>query len=376
MQLIMMGTGPFAVPLFRALYETRHRVAALVTAPLRSHRGQPVAPISSIRDVAREHGTPIVEPEDVNSPEAQSRLAQYHAGLLVVCDYGQILSPATLATTGRGGVNLHASLLPKYRGAAPINWAIYNGENETGVTVLEITPRIDAGGCLAQTRVAIGPEETAAELEVRLAQLGARLTCETIDRLESGDIRAIPQDAVLVTKAPRLKKTDGAIDWSRPALAIKNQIRALEPWPKTYTFWHRPDGPPVRLILGPVSVLWCRRPACQAPGGTSAPQENTAVGVAVELPPQRESIPAPGTVLEASADRLVIAAGKDAVMPTSIQPSGKRLLPIAEFLRGYHVRLGDRLGEEASPEGAKLESPGQRPGDRGDAPRDSRPNGP
>ena len=165
MQLIMMGTGPFAVPLFRALYDTRHRVLALATAPLRSHRGQAVEPISSIRDVAREHGTPIVDPEDVNTPEAQSRLAEYYADLLVVCDYGQILSPATLETTRRGGVNLHASLLPKYRGNAPINWAIYNGESETGVTVLEITPRIDAGGCLAQTRVAIGPDETAAELK-------------------------------------------------------------------------------------------------------------------------------------------------------------------------------------------------------------------
>ncbi len=125
---------------------------------------------------------------------------------------------------------------------APINWAIYNGESETGVTVLEITPRIDAGGCLAQTRVAIGPDETAAELEVRLAELGAHLTCETIDRLESGSVHAIAQVASLVTKAPRLKKTDGAIDWSRPAAAIKNQIRALEPWPKTYTFWHRPTA--------------------------------------------------------------------------------------------------------------------------------------
>ncbi len=226
MQLIMMGTGPFAVPLFRALYETRHRVAALATAPLRIHRGQPVEPISSIRDVAQQHGTPIVDPEDVNTPEAQARLARCNADLLVVCDYGQILSPATLSTTRRGGVNLHASLLPKYRGAAPINWAIYNGETETGVTVLEITPRIDAGGCLAQARVAVGPDETAAELEIRLAELGARLACETIDRLESGGIQAILQDASLVTKAPRLKKTDGAIDWSRPALAIKNQIRA------------------------------------------------------------------------------------------------------------------------------------------------------
>ncbi len=354
MQLIMMGTGPFAVPLFRALYETRHSVVALVTAPPRTHRGQPVAAISAIRDVAREHGTPIVDAEDVNTQEARARLAACDADLLVVCDYGQILSPATLATTRRGGVNLHASLLPKYRGAAPINWAIYNGESETGVSVIAMTPRIDAGGCLAQTRVAIGPEETAAELEPRLAEIGARLTCETIDRLEAGDARAIPQDPAIATKASRLKKTDGAIDWSRPALAIKNQIRALEPWPKTYTFWHRPDGPPVRLILGPATVVGVAvegivgvavqlppQPQAVEPrlaaAGTAAPSDS--VGVAVELPPQ------PGMVIEAAADRLVIAAGENALMPASIQPSGKRLMPIAEFLRGYHVRLGERFGE-------------------------------
>jgi methionyl-tRNA formyltransferase len=316
MQLIMMGTGPFAVPVFRALYETRHRVSALVTAPLRTHRGQPVEPISSIRDVAREHGTPILDPEDVNSPDSPSRLAEYNADLLVVCDYGQILSPATLATARRGGINLHASLLPKYRGAAPINWAIYNGDVETGVTVIDMTPRIDGGPCIGQTRVTVGPDETAAELEVRLAQIGARLVCETIDLLEAGRAQAIPQEASLASKAPRLKKTDGIIDWSRSATAIKNHIRAVEPWPKTYTFWHRTDGPPVRLILGPASVV------------------------------ENHSAAASGTVLEAAGDRLVIAAGEDAVMPASVQPSGKRLLPIGEFLRGYHVRPGDRFGPE------------------------------
>jgi len=386
MQLIMMGTGPFAVPLFRGLYKTRHRVAALVTAPLRNHRGKPVEPISSVRDIAREHGTPILDPEDVNLPDAQSRLAEYNADLLVVCDYGQILSPATLATARRGGINLHASLLPKYRGAAPINWAIYNGETETGVTVLEITPWIDAGACLAQTRVVIGPDETAAELEVRLADIGARLTCEMIDLLESGHVQAIPQDASLVSKAPRLKKTDGAIDWSRSAAAIKNQIRAMEPWPKTYTFWHRPDGPPVRLILGPASVVESQDAA--------KTRDRLSGGADISVCPacgishgRQECLPhcgekhglvaaAPGTVLEASGDRLVISAGADAVMPASVQPSGKRLMPIAEFLRGYHVRPGDRIGAEAGPEGAKLESPGQRPGYTAGTPNDSRPNGP
>jgi len=317
MQLIMMGTGPFAVPTFRALYETRHRVVALATAPLRTHRGQPVEPISSIREVAREHGTPIVDPEDVNAPDSLARLAACNADLLVVCDYGQILSPATLTAARLGGVNLHASLLPKYRGAAPINWAIYHGETHTGVTVIHMTPQIDAGPSIARARVAIGPDETAAELEVRLAELGAGLVCETIDRLESGDVPALPQDPALASKAPRLKKTDGLIDWTRPATAIKNQVRAMEPWPKTYTYWHRPAGTPVRLILGPVSVF-----------------ESKTQGIL------------PGVIVEASGNRLLIAAGQGAVAPTSIQPAGKRPMPIDEFLRGHHVKPGERLGSE------------------------------
>ena len=317
MRLLMLGTGPFAVPTFRALYDTRHSLAALVTAPLRSHRGQPVPPISSIRDVAQEHGTPIFDPEDVNAPEAQALLAGYAADLLVTCDYGQILAPATLATARCGGVNLHAALLPKYRGAAPINWAIYHGETETGVTVIHMTPRIDAGPSIAQTRVPIGPDETAAELEVRLAEIGARLMCEAIELLEAGRARPLPQDAAQAGKAPRLKKTDGQIDWTRSAAAVKNHVRALEPWPKTYTFWHRADGPPVRLILGPLAVV----------------------------EPEKAGLP-PGTVSEAGQGRLVIAAGEGAVAPISIQPSGKRLMPVDEFLRGYHVRPGERFGPE------------------------------
>jgi methionyl-tRNA formyltransferase len=331
MRLIMMGTGPFAVPTLRAIYDSRYRVAALATAPLRTHRGKPVAPISSIRDLAAQHGTPIFDPEDINAPESLAHLADYHADLMVVCDYGQILAPATLAATRLGGINLHASLLPKYRGAAPINWAIYYGETETGVTVIHMTPQIDAGPCVAQARAMIGPDETAAELEPRLAEMGARLVCETIDRLEGGPIEVIPQDAVLASKAPRLKKTDGQIDWSRSAAAIKNQIRAMEPWPKTYTFWHRTDSPPLRLILGPASVvedLWCGRPACTRADETPAPQ------------------PAPGTILEAAGSRLVIAAGRDALMPTSIQPAGKRPMSIDEFLRGHHVQPGERFGGE------------------------------
>jgi methionyl-tRNA formyltransferase len=318
MRLLMLGTGPFALPTFRGLYQTRHGVAALVTGPVRTHRGKPVEPPGALREVAREHGTPVFDPEDVNTPDSQARLAVLAADLLVVCDYGQILAPATLAAARLGGINLHASLLPKYRGAAPINWAIYHGETETGVTVIHITPQLDAGPSIAQARVAIGPDETAVELEARLAELGAGLISETIGRMESGDVQPIPQDAALASKAPRLKKTDGAIDWTRPAAAIKNQIRALEPWPETYTFWHRPAAPPLRLILG--------RALAAATGAADS---------------------APGTVLEAAGDRLVIATGNGVLLPAAIQPAGKREMAVAEFLRGHHVRPGDRFGPEA-----------------------------
>ncbi len=236
MRLILMGTGPFAAPTFRELYRTHHDIVALVTSPLHLRPGQEPPPISIVRDIAHQHTTPIFDPEEINTPESQLRLSKYSADLMVVCDYGQILASSTLATSQLGGINLHASLLPKYRGAAPINWAIYNGETKTGVTVIHMTPKVDAGPCIAQAETDIGPEETAVELEKRLSELGAWLVLRTIDALKAGNLEAMAQDPALASKAPRLKKTDGLIDWSRPAAAIKNQIRALEPWPKTLHF--------------------------------------------------------------------------------------------------------------------------------------------
>jgi methionyl-tRNA formyltransferase len=360
MRLLMMGTGPFALPTFRGLYQPRHSVVALVTRPVRTHRGRPVEPVSPLRQLAQEHGTTIFDPEDVNAADSLSRLAALRADLLVVCDYGQILAPATLAAARLGGINLHASLLPKYRGAAPINWAIYHGETETGVTVIHMTPQLDAGPSITQTRVAIGPDETAVELEARLAELGAGLICETIDRLESGEVQPIAQDAALASKAPRLKKTDGAIDWTRPAAAIKNQIRALEPWPKTYTFWHRSDGPPLRLILGPASVASDRLAAAGTASDRLAAADHRFAAVpAAACGGSQADVPSaakrgdaeswkcpPGTVLEAAGDRLVIATGEGALLPAAIQPAGKREMAVAEFLRGHHVRPGDRFGPE------------------------------
>ena len=314
MRLVMIGTGPFAVPTFQELYDTHHVVTTLVTKTLqpRGRRKNPV--LNPMCDVAHQHGTTILDPENINSEESREKLAAVEADLMVVCDYGQILSPATLATSPLGGINLHASLLPKYRGAAPINWALYNGEKETGCSVIHMTPRVDAGPVVAQGTVPIDSSETADELERRLADIGSWLVRRAIDSLEAGELQAVPQNPALASLAPRLKKTDGLIDWSRTGEQIRNQVRAMEPWPKTYSFLHRAAGPVGRLIFGPVSVM--DKSELNAP---------------------------PGTVLEVTEDKIVVAAGRGQVVLTTIQPAGKRLMTVGEFLRGNDVQPGDRF---------------------------------
>ncbi len=313
LRLVMMGTGNFAVPLFRALYGTRHEVVALVTQPQRSTRPEG-ASVHPMRDTAAEHGTPVFDPESINTAESQETLKRLSPDLFIVADYGQILSAETLAVAPLGGLNLHGSLLPKYRGAAPINWAIYRGDVETGVTVIHMTPRVDAGPTLGQARTPIDPEETAVELERRLAEMGAPLLVQVIDEMIAGRATQLPQDPAQASPARRLRKSDGEIDWSRPAAAIKNQIRALEPWPRTHTFWHRPNGSSVRLILGRSAAV------------------ERGLGAA-----------AAGTVLVAGPE-LMVATGLGALQILELQPAGKRMLTAAEFLRGYPVKAGERFG--------------------------------
>ena len=346
MRLIMMGTGGYAVPTFEALLDSTHTVAALVTKPPAGKKKKP-APVNPMRQAAEARGLALFDPESVNSPEAHELLAALDAELFVVCDYGQILSPETLALAKHGGINLHASLLPKYRGAAPINWAIYNGDTETGNTVLHMTPKIDAGPSVAQDRVTIGPEETAVELEDRLALRGAPLVLEVIAEIAADRLQPIIQNKELVTRAPRLKKRDGAIDWSRTAAEITNQIRAMKPWPGTFTHWHRSDKEPLRLAIPhvrevPVDQMSVDQMSVdqmsvdQMPDVSSegAPSSEPALSGATE----------PGTVLE-STQRLVIATGDGLLSIEELQPAGKRVLSAAEFLRGYPVPVGDRFGE-------------------------------
>jgi methionyl-tRNA formyltransferase len=235
LRLIMMGTGAFAVPTFHRLLDTPHRPLMLVTRPPRVLHGKQQADVNPMREVARAASVPIFEPDDVNTDAARAELARQRPDLLVICDYGQILRSETIATAPLGGINLHGSLLPKYRGAAPVQWAIYHGETETGVSVFQLTAGVDAGPLLAVARVPIGGDETAVALESRLSEVGAALVVDTVAALAAGTARPLVQDSQQASRAPRLKKTDGQVDWGRTATAIYHQLRALTGWPKNYT---------------------------------------------------------------------------------------------------------------------------------------------
>jgi methionyl-tRNA formyltransferase len=272
---------------------------------------------------AEELGIPVWLPETINSEAAVAELQSLHADLLVVCDYGEILKPPVLAAAPYGGINLHGSLLPKYRGAAPVQWAVLNGDAETGNTVIQMTPGLDAGPILGVDRVSIDPDETAGELEARLAERGGDLVLSAIDAIAAGTTQPLPQDKSQASKAPRLEKEHGHIDWSHPAAAIKNRIRALDPWPRTYTHWQRTSGDLLRLIILRAQVA----PAAAPP---------TVLAGSVALP-------RPGDILEASP-RLLIATGDGALELVQIQPAGKRVMTAAELLRGYSLAPGQRLG--------------------------------
>jgi methionyl-tRNA formyltransferase len=323
LRLVVMGTGPFAVPLFRRLLYRGERVLALVTQPDRPTHGRSATPRNPMRELAEEHHLEVFDPPSINTTEAQQRLANYRPDLLVVCDYGQILSSATLVIARLGGINLHGSLLPKYRGAAPIQWAIYHGETETGVSVIHMTPRLDAGPVLVERSTPIGPTETAAELEPRLAELGAEAIEATLALLRASDSPpSLPQDPALASRAPRLKKSDGEINWHRTAVEISNQVRALQPWPKAFSFWHPATGAPIRLILETVTPIMGERTDHSAPTGT---------------------------ILVAEKE-LLVACGTGSLRIDFLQAPSKRAMAAAQFLNGADMRAGERLGPETTPD--------------------------
>ena len=319
MRIVMMGTGLFAEPTFEALLSGPHPVVGLVTQPDKAvgqARGSTRQTGRGLKAIALGRGVPVFQPDSVNTPDGLAGLREMRPDLLVVAAYGQILSRDVLSVPPHGGVNIHASLLPKYRGAAPVASAIYHGETETGVTIIRMTAGLDAGDMLAQEALAIGPDETAGELEARLAPLGARLAMQVVERMAAGPVEGRKQDPAQVTKAPKLTKEHGAVDWSRPAATVCNHVRAMHPWPTAYTYWHPAGQPPLRLIL------------------------HRAV-------PAEAACAAPGTVLPSAHDKLWVAAGDGVVEVRELQPEGKRRMSAADFLRGRRPAPGDRLGPEA-----------------------------
>lgn len=305
----MLGTGSFAVPTFRGLYESRHEVVGLVTQPDRTGRGHH-RHVNPMKELAEQYGTPVFQPEKVNLPESLSRLREFGADLFVTAAYGQILSAEFLSIPRLGAINVHASLLPKYRGAAPIQFAMINGETETGITIFQIEPKLDAGPVLGIERTPIGERETYGELQDRLAELAVPLTQRIIDQIEDGTIEPIVQDNSQVTKAPRLSKSDGEIPWQKPARLVDCHIRGVQPWPKPSAILQLADGRQLRLLV-------------------------------LEVCPADESVPGkPGTVTVIDRKRLLVATGEGSVEILQVQPEGKRSMSATEFLNGTPITNG------------------------------------
>ena len=324
MRIIVMGTGGFAVPSLKQLIEADHEIPAVVTMPIRSNRGQKT-PLTPMRVAAMEYGLPVYDPENINSQESADLLYLLAADVLFVCDYGRILSPAILKTARMGGLNLHGSLLPQYRGAAPVHRAILNGDTFTGISVIHMIPAVDAGPVVAKSpKISIEPNENAVSVEHRLSELGARYVAQTLRQMETGHLRAYPQRAEEITHAPKLRKEEGVLDWNTEASSIHNHVRAMVAWPKSSTFWKRKEsGEPVRLIIGETSLL------------TKNP-----------LPPDEPQLPKPippGTVVRASGDQLIVAAGKHWVRILKIQYPGKAAVDAASFINGYRIQAGERF---------------------------------
>jgi len=311
LRVVFFGTPAFAVPTLDALVASRHTVAAVVTQPDRPRgRGQKTSH-APVKARALAAGIPVLQPDRLKDPAFLDSLTALGADLGVVSAYGKILTDAVLAIPRLGLINVHASLLPRYRGAAPVHRAIIAGERETGVTIMRVVKALDAGPMLATARRAIGREETSDEVERDLGRLGAALLVAAVDDLAAGRAIETPQDDALATYAHRLKKEDGAIDWSQPAEAVHNLIRGLHPWPHAFTFFRG-----ARLII--------RR------AEASATPDTSVSGV-------------PGTVITAAGADLVVAAGRGALQIREIQAEGKRPMTAREFLAGHRLARGDRF---------------------------------
>jgi methionyl-tRNA formyltransferase len=311
LRIVFFGTPQFAVPSLERLVASRHVIAGVVTQPDRPRgRGQLVTD-APVKALAVERGFPVFQPSRLRDPDVEARLHEWRPDLGIVAAYGKLIPERLLAVPRLGMINVHASLLPKYRGAAPVHRAVMAGETETGVTIMRVIRELDAGGMFAKVTRRIAQNETSVEVERDLALLGADLLVHVTEALAAGTAHEEPQDDTLATYAPKLTKEEGSIDWTVPARAIHNRVRGLHPWPHAHTF------------IGGMRIIVLRT------------RVEPAVGYA----------PAAGAVLHVSRDAMHVIAGDGrAVAIEQVQPEGKRPMSVRDFLAGHPVAAGARLG--------------------------------
>lgn len=311
LRIVFFGTPEFAVPSLEALHQSRHRVVAVVTTPDRQRgRGLNVQP-SQVKLCAIRHQLPVLQPEELTDPTFLAELRRHAADLFVVVAF-RILPPEVFTMQPRGTINLHASLLPKYRGAAPINWAIINGERETGVTTFFIEEKVDTGAILCQRQVPIGPDETAGQLHDRLALVGAELLVETVDGIAEGRLVGVPQQGE-PSRAPKIVREMCEIDWRKPAVQIHNLVRGLCPFPGAFTYLER-------------KILKLYRTQVVKPYGHG------------KRPGQVARVDRKGGILQ-------VATGEGVLGLIELQPEGKRRMTAEEFLQGHLLQPGTILGK-------------------------------
>jgi methionyl-tRNA formyltransferase len=314
MRVVFLGTGAIGVPSLRVLAATgSHEVPAVFTQPDRpAGRDLKLRP-PPVKSAARELDLPVFQPEKIRAPDVLAELVALKPDVIVVAAYGQILPKAILSLPRFGCINIHASLLPRHRGASPIQAAILEGDNETGITIMQMDEGLDTGDILFRVTTPIGPGETAGSLHDRLAQLSPNALLACLDLLRRGAVQPEKQDDALATYAPKLMRQDGEIAWGKPAEEIERRIRAMTPWPGAYTF----------VTLGETRVI-----------------------LKVHRAEFRQGITEPaGTVVAANDADILVAAGKGGIALKDIQIAGGKRLTAAEFLRGHPIDLGAQLGK-------------------------------
>lgn len=317
LRLVFMGTPDFAVPSLQALLDGEDEVVGVISRPDKPAGRRMVLHALPVKVCALTHGVPIFQPDSIRTNDVIERLRTWRPDLIVVAAYGKILPAAVLALPRGGCINVHASLLPEYRGAAPIQWAIARGETRTGVTIMQINEKMDAGDILLQKTVALKSDETGGSMHDTLANLGSHALVEAIRGLKTGRLTAVPQDESAATYAPRLRKEDGEIDWSRPAVQIERRARAFHPWPSAYT---RLAGKRLKILAARVQN-GARRDSGSPPA-------------------------APGTIVDLHDDFLSVATGDGNLGIGAVQLEGKKALPIAAFVKGHRLASGDRLDQD------------------------------